>query len=72
MNFLETISQIIIEYHQKREFKAVTLVCPPHLIGGLRDKISLHLEEGDVKLIGKDFTHLNKDEIYKNLLNLGM
>ena len=33
LNFLETISQIIIEYHQKREFKVVTLVCPPHLIG---------------------------------------
>ncbi len=68
LNFLEVIVQIIVKSHQKQEFKKITLVCPPHLIGGLRDKVCKYLKEEEINLVNKDFTHLNKEEIYKKLL----
>ena len=74
IDFFKTLSQIIIKAYARKEFKKITLVCPAHLVGSLRDTIHTHsskiqppLNMEDIKVVAKDYTHLNKDEIQRKL-----
>ncbi|RZI45606.1 host attachment protein [Candidatus Finniella inopinata] len=73
-DFFKKLAHFLIKSYEDKEFKRITLVCPAHLVGSLRDTIHTHLSKiqpplnvEDIKVIAKDYTHLNKDEIQRKL-----
>lgn len=73
-DFMDTLADMVIKAHRDKAFAKVTLVCPAHLIGLLRDKIHTHIHTHDIHMecLPKDYTHLNKDEIHAKLLEAGL
>lgn len=67
-DFFNTLAQMIIQSYEDKKFKKITLICPAHLMGFLKDKVHPPLKAEDMEMIDKDFTHLPKNEIQKKLL----